>query len=119
MSYNTRNILRDVNLIPVPQHFNETADEYQVTQGRKGATFVQLRGMSAKEPFEGTATTVQVFTQEMYGFVISNDGTDDLTFTIGNDTFRVRSGEVWDDFIEPFLEVTVTTTGPFRAYGRG
>ncbi|WP_244944390.1 hypothetical protein, partial [Brevibacillus brevis] len=119
MPIGTRHILRDGGLLPVPQYFNVTKDEFQEIQGNKGAMFVQLRGLSAKEPFSGATDTTQIFTEPMYGFVIKNDGTNDLTFTINNYTFTVKEGEVFEEYFEPFTQVIIKTTSPFRAYGKG
>ncbi|GEC93922.1 hypothetical protein [Brevibacillus brevis] len=119
MPIGTKHILRDGGLLPIPQYFNATRDEFQEIQGNKGAMFVQLRGLSAKEPISGSADTDHIFNEPMYGFVIKNDGTNDLTFTINNYTFTVKEGEVFEDSFEPFTQVTIKTTSPFRAYGKG
>ncbi|WP_312117970.1 hypothetical protein [Brevibacillus reuszeri] len=119
MPIGTRNILRDGGLLPIPQYYNETADDFQASHGRNGALFVQLRGLAAKEPFNGASNTVQVFSEPMYGFVIINDGASELTFTINNDTFTVKEGEVFEEFFEPFKQVTIVASAPFRAYGKG
>ncbi|MFD2089919.1 hypothetical protein ACFSND_32900 [Brevibacillus brevis] len=58
MPIGTRHILRDGGLLPVPQYFNVTKDEFQEIQGNKGAMFVQLRGLSAKEPISGSLTQI-------------------------------------------------------------
>lgn len=119
MSHDTKNILRDMGRIPVPQYFNASRDEYQVVNGRKGATFVQLFGLAAKEPFSGAEDTNYVFSEPMYGFVIKNDGNTPLTFTIHGFTFTVMADEVFEDYFEPFSQVKIVTTSSFRAYGRG
>lgn len=72
----------------------------------------------AREPFSGSANVTHTFTQPMTGFVISNDGANDLTFTIGSYTFIVRSGEVYEDNFDPFTQVLVSATSAFRAYGK-
>lgn len=77
--------------------------------------------MFAKEPFSGNSNTTKTFTRSMESFVISHDGNvgdPDITFTINGDTFTIKQGEIFDEMIEPFQMVTVTTTVPFRAYGR-
>jgi len=80
---------------------------------------VVLPTKNAKEPFSGSQDTTHTFSTPMTGFCISNDGDQDLTFTIGTDTFTVKAGEVFSEDFEEFTEVTITTTVPFRAYGRG
>jgi hypothetical protein len=79
----------------------------------------QLTGSNAKQPFSGSTTVTHTFTSPMKGFIISNDGAADLTFTIGTDTYTVKAGEVFEEGFDAFTQVMVTTTVPFRAYGRG
>lgn len=74
--------------------------------------------MFAKEPFSGSANLTKNFARSMEALVIVNDSNSDLTFTIANDTYTVKSGEIFDEELEPFLSVSVTATGPFRGYGR-
>lgn len=84
-----------------------------------GSSDMVLTGSNAKEPFNGTTNISKTFTQSMRGFVITNDGASDLTFTIGTTTFIVKAGEVFQEYFAPFTQVTITTTVPYRAYGRG
>lgn len=82
----------------------------------------KLMKRNSKEPFDGSVSTNKTFASEMIGFVISNDGALDdanLSFEVNGDVYTVMPGEVWDDYLEPFTQVLVTTTVPFRAYGRG
>jgi hypothetical protein len=83
------------------------------------AQYVDVYGDQAKEPFEGSSTMVKTFNAEMQGFVISNDHTEDLTFTIMGETWTVKAGEVFEETFPKFKTVTITATGSFRAYGRG
>lgn len=93
----------------------------QYIQLSDGSHAVQtsLTGSNAKEPFSGSTTTTKTFSKSMRGFVITNDGVADLTFTIGTDTFTVKQGETFAEPFDPFTQVTVTTNQPFRAWGRG
>ena len=82
----------------------------------------RLLKRNSKDPFDGSVTTNKIFATEMIGFVISNDGAfgdANLSFEVNGDVFTIMPGEVWDDYLEPFTQVLVTTTVPFRAYGRG
>src|SRR5690242_13245571 len=108
MAYNTKTIINDANGKSVPQYYNLSSDQYEVLQGQNGAVYFIPVGRSAKQPFSGTANTTYTFTNSMRGFVISNDGVADLTFTISGDTYTVKSGEVFDDVFDPFTVVTVT-----------
>ena len=42
MSYNSKAIKTDVNAKPIPQYYNSLVDEYEVLQGRNGASRVEL-----------------------------------------------------------------------------
>jgi hypothetical protein len=72
----------------------------------------------AKEPFSGSETKTHTFTEAMTGFVVVNDGSEELTFAINGELYTVRGGEVFEEYFEPFTEVLITTTVPYRAYGR-
>ena len=82
-----------------------------------GSTPISIKGRIPKQPFSGSTTVTHTFTQSMYGFGIANDGGSDLSFTIGADTFTVKSGEVWEYPMESFTQVTITTTVAYRAWG--
>ena len=38
MAYNTKSIVKDVNQKPVPQYYNSDTDNYEVLQGKNGAS---------------------------------------------------------------------------------
>lgn len=101
-----------VNIVPMSSDGTEL-----FSQNNPGS--VQMKKRSAKEPFTGTANMTHNFKSSMTGFVISNDGDKDLTFTIGTGVYTVKAGEVFDEYFDPFYTVTISTTVPFRAYGRG
>ena len=97
----------------------DEGDAVTLQTDAQGNLLTKLTGSNATEPFFGSSSITHTFTKTMYGFVISND--DDissLTFTIGTDTFTVLPRETWDYPVAPFTEVTVTTSIPFRAWGR-
>lgn len=81
------------------------------------AVSTSVVGSLAKEPFSGSTNVTHTFTQSMNGFVISNDGAADLTFTIAGDTYTVKGGEVFKERFAPFTQVIITTTVAYRAYG--
>lgn len=70
-----------------------------------------------KDYFTGSTNVTHPFQQLMSGFVISNDGTSDLTITINSLTITVKSGEVFGESFEPFSQVSINTNVPYRAYG--
>lgn len=89
----------------------------EVQADANGNLKTSISGSLAKEPFSGSANVTHTFTQPMNGFVISNDGTADLTFTIGTDTYTVKQGEVFKERFTSFTQVIITTTMAYRAYG--
>lgn len=104
-------------------------DLQQVEDNSLGEKIDELNAMldlltkrRAREPFNGSVTMSKDFTSEMHGLVIANDAPvngANLSFTVNGFTFIVAPGEVWDDYLDPFTHVSVTTTVPFRAYGKG
>ncbi|MGG1638207.1 fibronectin type III domain-containing protein [Paenibacillus sp. NRS-1760] len=101
----------------------------------EGALKVVLQGGStgaggsddlvATEFFSGSGDMTKNFSVNMKGFVISNDHTSDLNFTIaGLGTIPVlgdptgnKKGEVFNQRLETFSSVKIVASGPFRAYG--
>lgn len=114
MAYNTLAILRDKDGRPIPQYYDPKTDSFQPMTNH-----IQLIKTRAKEPFSGSATVTHTFTQTMKGLVITNDGDVDLTISVLGENWTVRPGEVLDEEFGDFTQVTVTTTVPFRAYGKG
>jgi hypothetical protein len=96
-----------------------------VLENNKGQTVspdnpldVQISGGKAFDPFEGTSDTTVTFTSPAIGFVITNDHTADLTFTINGYTFRVKSGEAFEEVFREFTVAQILAVGPFRGYGK-
>lgn len=69
--------------------------------------------------FSGTESVDHSFTQDLRAFGISNDHTASLSFAINAETVTVLPGEVFEDNFQWFKDVSITATGPFRAWGRG
>ena len=111
MAYNNKQLLTDAYGKPIPQYYDADTDSYKPLTDPNSA--------KAKEPFSGTTNFTKTFSKPMNGIVISNDGASDLTIAIGTDTYTVKAGEVFSEMFEPFTQVTVTTTVPYRAYGLG
>jgi hypothetical protein len=70
-----------------------------------------------KEPFSGSANMVKNFKEDMNTFVITNDGTSDLSFVINRMLVKVKAGEVFSETFSPFKKVVIMSSVPFRAYG--
>lgn len=115
MPFNDQKIIRDANNWPIPQYFNPMTNQYEVIEGRDGAnSFVQL-GTVAQEAWEGSADITKAFPSNRFGFSIINDGTADLTFTINGQSRTVKSGEGYSALFDAFTQVTINTTGTYRA----
>lgn len=121
-------LLLDKNKRPIPQLWDDQQQKFvpytptvasgSNSGGNTGGTTSSTPTYVAKEPFSGSANVTHTFTQSMSGFVISNDGASDLTFTIGTDTYTVKAGEVFEDLFNSFTVVTINSTVAFRAYGK-
>lgn len=83
-----------------------------LTAGGGGASSLII-----KEAFNGTASLTKTFSQAMTGIGIANDGANDLSFTVLGITLIVKPGEAFEGFFDPFITVTFSAQGAFRAYG--
>jgi hypothetical protein len=48
--------------------------------------------------------------------MITNDGTADITVTIGSLSFTVKATETYSSLFDPFTAVTVSATSAYRAW---
>jgi hypothetical protein len=76
-------------------------------------------GLTAREPFKGNANTEKTFKGEMISLYLANDGTSDVDFTINGFTFTIKAGEEFDEILDPFKKISITTTSNYRAWVRG
>lgn len=118
MAYNEKNIITDAGKRPVPQYFNPITNQYEVIEGRYGANAFIERGRTVKDTFSGETSVTKNYQAKMYGFAIVNDGSADLTVTIGAHSFVVKPGEGFDDLFDPFTSVQVSGDSAFRAVVR-
>lgn len=74
----------------------------------------------ARNPFNGTGNQTLNFADPMVGLVIFNESsTASLTFTAGTFTAVVRPGGAFDERINPFTKLMITTTsGDYNGYCR-
>jgi hypothetical protein len=72
----------------------------------------------AQEFFSGTGNLTKRFAGDREELVVINDGTADITFKAGGITFTLKPGEVFDEEINPFSDIEITTSGGFRGYVR-
>lgn len=115
MPYNTKEIITDSKKQPVPQYYNPKKDQYEVIEGYQGANSFIQKGTIAEESWEGSADVVKTFPGNRYGFSIVNDGMEDLTFVINNQTRRVKPGEGYYSLFQAFTSVAILTNSSYRA----
>lgn len=104
-----------VNGKPAPTYKNDKTGEWELIEGTFGGPYYTHRGTVAMEAWEGSANITKTFTEDRYGFSVVNDGTADLTFTIGDQTRRVKPGEFYNALFEPFTTLTINATSAYRA----
>ncbi|WP_054637187.1 hypothetical protein [Thalassobacillus sp. C254] len=74
---------------------------------RDNALSVYPMGNVVKDAFTGSEHVTKTFDSPMRGFVISNDGEENLFFTINNLEFEVKPREVFQSAFEPFTRVDI------------
>jgi hypothetical protein len=70
-----------------------------------------------KDAFSGSANITKTTSGSVV--VISNDGSSALSLVVNSITISVAAGDVKEYVFDPFTQVTVNTTVPFRAYVKG
>lgn len=72
----------------------------------------------AQEAFSGTGNFTKKFSGDRDDLYLINDGAADLTFTAGVFTFTVKPGEYFNEEVNYFNSINITTTSSFRGYVR-
>jgi hypothetical protein len=72
----------------------------------------------AQEQIIGTGNLTMKFGGDREELVLVNDGPDDLTFTIGYFTFVLKAGDTFDEVVNPFNSIQITTTSSYRGFVR-
>lgn len=72
----------------------------------------------AQDFFSGTGDFFKQFSGDREELVVINDGDGDLSFSAGYITFTLKAGEVFDEEVNPFNSIRITTTGAFRGFVR-
>lgn len=108
-------LLTDQNRTPIPQYKNPTTGNFEAIEGKYGANSFLQKGTVAEEAWEGSSDIVKTFPGERFGFSIVNDGTEDLTFEINNQTRRVKPGEAYNSLFNAFSQVTIIANSFYRA----
>lgn len=85
-------------------------------QGRIEIKPEELPGQIA-ESFTGEGNKDHVFKITMDGFVISNDGDQDISFYILDEEYLVKANEVFEGTFPSFRTVFIRGGSEFRAYG--
>lgn len=81
-----------------------------------------VKELYAQNPFSGSSDTQVTFSTSMGSLIIASDavpGEANLTFNVNDFNFILQPGEVFDERLFPFTEVTISSTVPFRGYVRG
>jgi hypothetical protein len=116
MSYDQKNLKRDLGDIPVSQYYNETTDDFEPLVGYDGR--IGTNPFVIIDSFSDSANTNKTYTKARSIF-LSNDGNADITLAVGALNFTIKPGEVFDEVFNPFTDLTVTTTVAFRCWVRG
>jgi hypothetical protein len=75
--------------------------------------------VNVKDFWSGSAGITKTFSGPRTSLMIANDGSGDVTVTVGSITFPVKSTEVFDEKFDPFTQVVIATTSAYRAWARG
>ena len=77
-----------------------------------------MNELIARHPFAGSGSFSAKYPDSLVSIVIYNDSTEDLTFKAGPFESVVRGGDVFDERIDPFRDLTITGSGAFHGYCR-
>ena len=72
----------------------------------------------AQEEIIGTGNLTKKFSGQREELFLVNDGPDDLTFKAGYFTFVLKTGDVFDEEVNPFESIEITTTSSYRGFVR-
>lgn len=74
----------------------------------------------ALESFEGYGGMTIKFKNYIDGFVLSNDGNEDLEVVIDiiDEEFKVKAGEVFEATLPSFMTLRIIGNSPYRGYGK-
>jgi hypothetical protein len=78
--------------------------------------FMKQVGNTLKDYFFGSSAVTKTYGTNKIGFMITNDGTADITVTIGSLSFTVKATETYSSLFDPFTAVTVSATSAYRAW---
>lgn len=80
---------------------------------------ITVEELKVKDVFRGNVTETKAYLSEMSFIGLVNDGTDELTIEVNGMSIPVLPKEPFEEFFDPFTTVTITTTGPYRAFVKG
>lgn len=99
---------------PAPQYWEDEAGQYEVTRGKYGAYLARNVGMTCVASQSRTGNYIFDLTDPANGFSIINDGSTDVSFTIGAVNIVVKPGEAWSSLFKPFTTAQVVGVGAWR-----
>lgn len=144
--YNNITLKKDNSgLVPVAQVYNQSADDFEVLKGENGAMRVSHQNQAGnelftsdnpaivdypikvKDSFSGDTDMNYTFPEIMKGLFVSNDvdlnnlgsyTNADVVITVNDLTFTIKPGETFDERLDDFATVSITSEVPFRVMGR-
>lgn len=91
----------------------------EIMVNKDGSLNVQAEG-TVKDSWKGNANETKVFQEPMRAVAIVNDDASaELSFTVGKITIDVMGKEGFEDNFDPFTEIEIRATGPYRAVVKG
>lgn len=76
-------------------------------------------GTVVKDTWSGNANITKTFTAPRNTLLIANDGSTDVVLNVNGLSFTIKSTEVFDERLDPFTTLTLSTTSAYRAWARG
>ena len=118
MSVSSNGLIRDKDNIPVPQYYNADTDTFEVITGSGGGFNVTKELVT--DIVSGDSTVTKTYSTKQKPILVSNDGANQITLTVGSLILPVNPGEVFDESFSPFLSFSITaSTNAYRAIVRG
>lgn len=104
------------------EEFLESFDRFKVVNVTATSNFEALAGSkfdppvsTVKDFFSGTENVTKTVVTS-FAVVICNDGASALSYIVNGITINVAAGDVTERLFEPFTQIIVNTSVPFRAY---
>ncbi|MDK2600678.1 hypothetical protein QO179_24600 [Bacillus stercoris] len=100
----------------------ETLGSVKLTDGTNplkinedGSITTKQLGTTIKDAFSGLESATKMYETNMHGFTITNDGSEEISFTINEMTITVKPGESFDGTFDAFTQVDIISNVEYRA----